>query len=481
MLKGIKVVKSNDQQGNLTKREAEQAALEDPLRNFPDQLATKKWKKQSDTETKEPFEEDEKGHWAPIEDEEDEETRKPKVSHSLESILCSVWDNFAEGKIEKAKELNKKCLGFLESHRTFERNMQSDDEDSDSETGEGRKTLSRLIQDAAREEGADKDDVFLNYTEIGASQYQSVPLSSNLELRREFKSESRDFASSMDKSFMRYLATRGSSNLSDDERMDEEPAGDNDFEDANSKSSSLKRKREEIQKNQKEKKETRVIGSCRYCIGNGSLKDDEILSLSPSVYLSRSPFDLFRLGHYVISSNDHSLAMNQLDEDQYDHVEKYMKALVDYEASQKNGVIFFELAMNFHKYNHFRLECVVVPQDRLTDIPVYFKKGLESAGSEWSTHKKIIEISKDKGGIKRQIPRKFPYFHVDFGMKMGFAQVIEDEKGFDRNFGYEILGAALDIEKTRRVRPPYLSRKGMVRFKKQFVEDFQKYDWTSSI
>ena len=36
---------------------------------------------------------------------------------------------------------------------------------------------------------------------------------------------------------------------------------------------------------------------------------------------------------------------------------------------------------------------------------MYFKKSLLEVESEWNIHKKIIEISDKKGGIRKQIPK----------------------------------------------------------------------------
>ena len=38
-------------------------------------------------------------------------------------------------------------------------------------------------------------------------------------------------------------------------------------------------------------------------------------------------------------------------------------------------------------------------------------------------------------GIRRSIPKNFPYFSVEFGMGGGFAHVIEDRSQFPEHFG----------------------------------------------
>jgi Protein similar to CwfJ C-terminus 2 len=59
---------------------------------------------------------------------------------------------------------------------------------------------------------------------------------------------------------------------------------------------------------------------------------------------------------------------------------------------------------------------------------------VESEG-EWAQHKKLID-TKARGGLRRSVPKDFPYFWVEFGVGGGgFAHVIEDELKFKKTFG----------------------------------------------
>ena len=59
-------------------------------------------------------------------------------------------------------------------------------------------------------------------------------------------------------------------------------------------------------------------------------------------------------------------------------------------------------------------------------MPFFFKQALENVEGFWTTHKQIIEIKKEKGGLDKQIPRQIKYFYIDFGLGYGYAHVIED-------------------------------------------------------
>ncbi len=62
------------------------------------------------------------------------------------------------------------------------------------------------------------------------------------------------------------------------------------------------------------------------------------------------------------------------------------------------------------------------------------QKAISESEGEWSQHKKLID-TKARGGLRKSIPKGFPYFSVEFGVSGGYAHVIEDEKKFSRYFG----------------------------------------------
>lgn len=60
------------------------------------------------------------------------------------------------------------------------------------------------------------------------------------------------------------------------------------------------------------------------------------------------------------------------------------------------------------------------------DIPFFFKQSLEDVEGNWATHKSIIKIEKEKGGIQKQIPKPIKYLYIDFSLGYGYAHVIEN-------------------------------------------------------
>ena len=51
--------------------------------------------------------------------------------------------------------------------------------------------------------------------------------------------------------------------------------------------------------------------------------------------------------------------------------------------------------------HHYKIICIALPNKVHGQMPMYFKKGLNELESEWSSHKKIINIERRRGGIRK--------------------------------------------------------------------------------
>lgn len=112
----------------------------------------------------------------------------------------------------------------------------------------------------------------------------------------------------------------------------------------------------------------------------------------------------------------------------------YKKCLIQAFDKYDLQAVFFE---QFSKDNsHIYLECLAVPSKKGMDLPFFFKQALESIEGNWTTHRSIIKIEKEKGGIQKQIPKPIKYFYIDFSDGHGYAHVIENEKFWKREFCY---------------------------------------------
>lgn len=134
-----------------------------------------------------------------------------------------------------------------------------------------------------------------------------------------------------------------------------------------------------------------------------------------------------------------------------------------------------------HK-NHALIEAIPMDPDAFGKAPLYFKKALQEAESEWSQHaaKSVIE-TKNKG-LRGSIPPNFPYLYVQFSYGNGFVHVIDDENKFDRQLGRQVAIGLLRLpaevmHRKQRVDAPAVQASMAAHFRKQF----SPYDWTKAL
>uniref|UniRef100_A0A6V7KZM5 Cwf19-like C-terminal domain-containing protein n=1 Tax=Bracon brevicornis TaxID=1563983 RepID=A0A6V7KZM5_9HYME len=219
------------------------------------------------------------------------------------------------------------------------------------------------------------------------------------------------------------------------------------------------------------------LESCRWCFDSKEMLKHLIVSMGKKIYISLPSHTSLTSGHCIIAPIHHISCQTQMDEDVYEELKDFKKALTKMYQERKQYPVFFEVAMGLHKFPHMRLECVPIPEDVGFMAPMYFKKALSECEMEWSTNKKIVDL-KEKD-IQKSIPKGLPYFMVDFGDRGGFAHVIEDEKLFPRNFAQEIIGGMMDLSPDMWRRPRrenFDQQRGKVL---QFADQWKSYDITA--
>ena len=112
--------------------------------------------------------------------------------------------------------------------------------------------------------------------------------------------------------------------------------------------------------------------------------------------------------------------------------------------------------------------------------PAYFKKAIDESESEWATHagKRCLCTAPPKG-LRQTIPTNFPYFHCEFGMKGGFAHVIDDTRAWRNDFGRDVLCGLLHLPPNaqKRALPPRVLKKEM----EKFLDGWDVVDWTKQL
>ncbi|XP_015110243.1 CWF19-like protein 2 [Diachasma alloeum] len=218
------------------------------------------------------------------------------------------------------------------------------------------------------------------------------------------------------------------------------------------------------------------LESCRLCFDSKEMLKHLIVAMGHKMYLTLPPHVSLTPGHCIIAPIHHSPCQTQLDEDIYEELKTFKKAITKMCADNQEYPVFFEVAMGLHRFPHMQLECVPMPEEVGSMAPMYFKKALLECEMEWSTNKKVVDLSKKD--VKQSIPKGLPYFMVDFGDHGGFAHVIEDEKLFPRNFAQEIIGGMMDLDSSMWRKPRRENFEGQRKKVVEFADKWKKYDFT---
>ena len=198
-------------------------------------------------------------------------------------------------------------------------------------------------------------------------------------------------------------------------------------------------------------------------------------------------------GHCVIAPIAHGPSSRAADEDAWEEMRNFKKCLVRMFASRGKTCVFLETcsrrttgsmgAFAAAGGRHATVECVPIPDSVAESAPMYFKKAIDEAESEWSTHdsKKCLSTAPPKG-LRQTVPEGFPYFHVEFDMRGGFAHVIDDETRWRNDFGRDVLCGLLDLppnEANAKKRP--LAPAQLKREMDAFLNDWDPVDWTKQL
>ncbi|KRX06794.1 hypothetical protein PPERSA_11439 [Pseudocohnilembus persalinus] len=247
----------------------------------------------------------------------------------------------------------------------------------------------------------------------------------------------------------------------DDKYLDEDQRKEKEREKKKNKKEQKYEERQEKREKKKDKKESnktdKILQSCKFCLANETIQQEQIISLGTQ--------SLMIMPKYQV----------------YDEMRNFMKCLVACFDQKDQDVIFIENATKLNDIPHCIIECIVLPRKMQSQSELYFRKSIDELDGEWSVHKKRIDISREKGGIMKQIPQNFPYFYVDFGLSYGYAHVIENEAEFSKNFAHEIIATIMKLELPNVLNPKKLDKNEIFDKKIKFQKVWEPYDWTKMI
>lgn len=221
---------------------------------------------------------------------------------------------------------------------------------------------------------------------------------------------------------------------------------------------------------------SKSLDNCSRCIQSDAMLKHLMVSMGETAYVSLPAHEPLTDGHCLIIPIKHTTCCTQLDENEWNEMKDIQKALIKMFMSQDEDVIFFETAMNLHRFPHMCIECIPLPKEEGDLAPIYFKKAIDESEMEWAQNKKLVPL---KGrDVRRAIPKGLPYFSVSFGINDGYAHVIEDEQLFPLNFAQEIIGGMLDLHHSKWRRPKRQSFDEQSKRVLKFSEVWNKFNDT---
>lgn len=230
---------------------------------------------------------------------------------------------------------------------------------------------------------------------------------------------------------------------------------------------------------------SRLTSTCALCFDNPGKPRHLHISYAAKSYLMLPELARLVPSHALIVPMLHGSSARSCDEDVHEELRNFKKCLLKLHAAAGRAVLFMEthLGGQLGSCKHACIEAVPLPPGVAASAPLYFRKAIDEAESEWSTHdaKKCIALSGSKG-LRSAIPAHFPYFHVEFGLHDGFVHVIDDVGNWNPHFGRDVLIGLLDLPgewtRARQRRPSLAESQAQV---KDFVKEWAPHDWTAQL
>ncbi|KAH8368314.1 hypothetical protein KR084_009939 [Drosophila pseudotakahashii] len=216
------------------------------------------------------------------------------------------------------------------------------------------------------------------------------------------------------------------------------------------------------------------LENCERCFDSAKLDKQLLVSLGEKIYLSLPWYMGLQSGHCVLTTMQHVPCCTQLDEDAWEEMSNFRKALTRMFAARRQDVVFYEIANKLHRRPHLSVHCIPIPASQGEMAPFYFKKAIEESEQEWCINKQLVSLRQKS--LRAAIPKGLPYVWVHFGMDSGFAHVIEDEDRFPANFAQEILGGMLELNPNAWRKPR--KEPNPIGKVKSFAENWKKFDCT---
>ncbi|KAG6000499.1 hypothetical protein E4U21_005405 [Claviceps maximensis] len=230
----------------------------------------------------------------------------------------------------------------------------------------------------------------------------------------------------------------------------------------------------------------RVLDACPLCYHEEQNRPPiaPVVSLATRVFLTLPPEPEISPGGAVIVPLSHRVNLLECDDDEWEEIRNFMKALTRMYHQQGREVVFYENAAAPHRHFHAAMVAVPIPYSEGATAPAYFKEAFLSSDEEWAQHRKIIDTgagARDGMGrmaFRKSLAKEMPYFHVWFTLDGGLGHIVEDADRWPRGdlFAREVLAGIVDAE------PGVAKKQGRWVRGDERVEGWRKgwrkFDWT---
>lgn len=200
-----------------------------------------------------------------------------------------------------------------------------------------------------------------------------------------------------------------------------------------------------------------------------------LLALGNHVSMVMTPpqLSLFPGDQVYLVPIKHADSLVNCEDDVWNEIARFQSCLRDMYALEKKDVIFCETVLPSKGMWHTKMDAIPIPQNR--DAPMFFKSALTEQAEEWGTHTKLLS-TRDKG-LRRTIPKRFPYFYVEYAPGDGFAQIIETQS-FPKDFGVDTIAGVMRMDPIRLRRKQTVSVDEEKRMILNFLAKWKPFDWT---
>lgn len=226
-----------------------------------------------------------------------------------------------------------------------------------------------------------------------------------------------------------------------------------------------------------------ALERCQLCISSHRRPKHLTLAIGEASYLMLPQKGHLVEGHCCIVPADHVASVRRCDGNVAIELRNFKKSLLQMFMAQDLDVVFMETAVRLDdSRSHAVIEAIPLPAKAFSKAPIYFKKAVDDAESEWSQHHAKRLIDTRAKGLHGSIPPNFPYFHVEFGLSSGFVHVIDDEAGWEPAFGRSILAGLLDLPANvglahHRAEPEAIQQRRST----TFLQHYREHDWTAQL